>query len=240
MIQVTRHGMEVFSSAEVLENLRGQFARNHYCLLPGLLEAQLLDLIQQQIERGEFRERIHEGIDSNKELCLTANPGLGGLLFLMNDEKLFKFIQDITRCDRIGCFEGRVYRVNPGPEHHDSWHNDVGDERLVGMSINLSRETYSGGTLQIRDHDSHEILSEAPNTGLGDAIVFRLSAGLQHRVTEVNGETPKTAFAGWFRAQPHFSSLLKFYRRPVNGNIHQMTFPLRARASGPIDRKVDY
>jgi hypothetical protein len=161
-------------------------------------------------------------------------------LFLINDEKLFQVIQDVTRCDRIRCFEGRVYRVNPGPEHYDSWHNDIGEDRLVGMSINLSRETYSGGVLQIRDHDTHEVVSEASNTGFGDAIIFRLSRGLQHRITEVDGKTPKTAFAGWFRAQPDFSSLLKFYRAPLTADIHQMTFPVRVQASGPIDGKVDY
>lgn len=240
MIQVTRRGIEFSSSPKAVDELGTQFELHNYFRLPGLLEPGLLDLIQGQIDRAEFRERVHERIGSNKELCLTESTAFGALLFLMNDEKLFQVIQEVTRCYRIGCFEGRVYRVNPGPDHHDSWHNDIGDDRLVGMSINLSRETYGGGVLQIRDHDSGEIISEAPNTGPGDAIVFRLSRDLQHRVTEVNGKTSKTAFAGWFRAQPDFSSLLKVYRPPVYREIHQMTFPARGRNVSAIDGKVDY
>ena len=83
MIQVTRQGTEFSSSTEALEGLRAQFERQHYFLLPGLLEPGLLALIQRKIDRGEFRERVHEHIDSNKELCLTANPGVGALLFLI-------------------------------------------------------------------------------------------------------------------------------------------------------------
>ena len=228
MIQVTRRGTELSSSIEALGALRDQFERRHYFLLPGLLETELLDLIQRQIDRGEFRERVHEHIDSNKELCLTESAAFGALLFLMNDEKLFQLIQDITKCDRIDCFEGRVYRVNPGDGHHDSWHNDIGEGRVVGMSLNLSREVYSGGVLQIRDRESETLISEAANTGGGDAVIFRLSRDLQHRITEVEGSVSKTAFAGWFRAQPKVSSSLK------DSQSDEAPFSFRIRSRGPI------
>ena len=228
MIQVTRRGTELSSSTEVLGALRDQFERRHYFVLPGLLETELLDLIQRQIDRGEFRERVHERIDSNKELCLTESAAFGALLFLMNDEKLFQLIQDITQCARIDCFEGRVYRVNPGDGHHDSWHNDIGEGRVVGMSLNLSREIYSGGVLQIRNRESEALISEVANTGSGDAVVFRLSRDLQHRITEVEGSASKTAFAGWFRAQPNVSSSLK------ESQADGAPFSFRIRSRGPI------
>ena len=228
MIQVTRRGTELSSSTEVLGALRDQFERRHYFVLPGLLETELLDLIQRQIDRGEFRERVHERIDSNKELCLTESVAFCALLFLMNDEKLFQLIQDITQCARIDCFEGRVYRVNPGDGHHDSWHNDIGEGRVVGMSLNLSREVYSGGVLQIRNRESEALISEAANTGSGDAVVFRLSRDLQHRITEVEGSASKTAFAGWFRAQPNVSSSLK------ESQAEGAPFSFRIRSRGPI------
>jgi len=140
---------------------------------------------------------------------MTSNSASAALLFLVNDKKLFQIIQTVTRCDQIGCFQGRVYRLNPGGGHHDSWHNDIGEDRLVGMSINLSSDVYSGGRLQIRDQASGEIVCEAPNAGIGDAVIFRLSRRLQHRITDVEGTASKTAFAGWFRAQPDFLSLLR-------------------------------
>jgi hypothetical protein len=92
----------------------------------------------------------------------------------------------------------------PGSGHYDSWHDDLGDYRLVAMSLNLSREVYSGGVLRIRHHATGQIVHAVANTGLGDAILFRITPELDHYVTEVEGAVPKTAFAGWFKSQPHF------------------------------------
>jgi hypothetical protein len=79
------------------------------------------------------------------------------------------------------------------------------------MTINLSNEIYSGGALQIRERESGRIISEVPNVSAGDAVIFRLSDKLQHRITRVEGSASKTAFAGWFKAEPNFSAML---RRP--------------------------
>ena len=241
MIRLTRQGTIFSGSADKLEELRIQFARRHYFHLPHVLQPELLHLIQQQIDRGEFRERVHEDIGSNKELCMAENAAIGALLFLMNDERLFQIIQGITECAQIRCFDGRVYRVDPGKGHHDSWHNDIGEDRLVGLSINLSREAYTGGVLQIRDCESQEIVSETANTGLGDAIVFRLSSGLQHRITGVEGKASKTAFAGWFKAQPDFSSLLKqSYPKREERHADDVSYALHGRSRGPISPNRDY
>jgi hypothetical protein len=208
-IQIGKSGVVYSGLAEDLGALRAQFDRQHYLKLPELLGPELLDVLQTKVHQGEFYERVHEDIGSNKELCMASNSASAALLFLVNDKKLFQIIQAVTQCDQIGCFQGRVYRVNPGCGHHDSWHNDIGEHRLVGMSINLSREIYSGGMLQIRDHASGEIVCEATNDGIGDAVIFRLSHRLQHRITDVEGTASKTAFAGWFRAQPDFLTLLR-------------------------------
>ena len=209
ILRLARRGAVFSESAEDLKQLRIQFKRDSYIRLPELFEPELLNFIQLQIDRGRFYERVHEGIKSNKELCMTGNTAFGALLFLMNDEKLFQIIQGVTQCDRIRCFEGRVYRMIPGQGHHDSWHDDIGADRLVGVSINLSKEPYTGGILQIRDRKSAQIISEVTNVGIGDAVVFRLSPCLQHRITAVTGNACKTAFAGWFRARPNFPALLK-------------------------------
>jgi hypothetical protein len=96
-----------------------------------------------------------------------------------------------------------------GNGHYDSWHDDMVEDRLVAMSINLSTDVYLGGVLQIREKNSQQVIQEVANIGLGDAIVFRLAHSLQHRITDVQGKVPKTAFAGWFRSQPEFLDLLK-------------------------------
>jgi hypothetical protein len=187
-------------SSRDLRRLRDEFERNHCVQLPRLLSDALLDRILGQIDEGEFTVREHTGIST--ELCMETGKAPAFLMFLTNDPGLFEFVCAITACDRIGYFNGRVYRMMPGPEHEDSWHDDAQGDRMVAMSINLSPTPYSGGILEIRDHPSKNVLHRAPNTGPGDAVLFRIAAGLQHRVTAVEGQVPRTAYAGWFTAGP--------------------------------------
>ena len=54
------------------------------------------------------------------------------------------------------------------------------------------------GPYLMKRSGSDEIIQEVYNTGFGDALLFRISNQLKHRVQEVKGTVPKTAFAGWF------------------------------------------
>ncbi len=209
MITVGKRGVQSYASAMDIGALRLQFHQQHYLRFPDFLDPEILAFAQSQIDSGQFYQRVHEDIGSNKELCMVGNAGLGALLLLVNDEKLFQVIQDLTQCAKIRCFEGRVYRVSAGQGHHDSWHDDIGDHRLVGMSVNLGKNVHIGGMLQIRERASGKIVADVPNACAGSAVIFRLSENLQHRITVVEGGEPKTAFAGWFRANSDFLSLLK-------------------------------
>src|SRR5439155_3809598 len=88
----------------------------------------------------------------------------------------------------------------PEADHHDSWHDDVGNNRKIGMSLNLGSRSYSGGIFQLREKNDDRLLCALPNVVQGDAILFRISPDLEHRITPMEGTEPKTAFAGWFRA----------------------------------------
>jgi len=207
MVQLTRAGTAVSASAGDVEHLRRQFDRLPCILLPSLLDPGLLHVIQRHIDAATFNPKTHEGIGT--EICLTENQAVYTLRFLANDPQLFEVIQQITGCGRIGCFDGRVYRMVPGSQHYDSWHDDMIEHRMIGMSINLSPKVYSGGIFQIHNRNSLQIIHETANTGFGDGIIFRLAPHLQHRITEVDGSVPKTAFAGWFRSEPDFYADLK-------------------------------
>lgn len=209
MIQITTEAMVTTASSAAIRTLRSQFERQHYVRFPRFVAPSVLQFVQERIGSGEFYQRSHENIGQNKELCLEGNAGYGALLLMVNDTKLFQTIEDVTGCSQIRCFEGRIYRVVGGAGHSDSWHSDVGDDRLVAMSINLGPEPYRGGTLQLRWRVSAQLVCDVPNPVPGDAIIFRLSRQLEHRITEVDGQTVKTAFAGWFKAQPDFVAMLK-------------------------------
>jgi hypothetical protein len=197
----------VLGSDPALEAAREVFSRYHCMKVRGFLAGDLSKEILARIRSDDFYERAHGDIGS--EACLKGNsPVLALMWLLVNDDRLFRVIESVTGCPAIGSFQGRVYRLTESPGHHDDWHDDLGDNRLVAMSVNLSGHSYDGGVLQIRDSTSGEILHEESNTGSGDALIFRLAPELQHCVTRVTGNRPKTAFAGWFKSAPDFKTLL--------------------------------
>ena len=77
----------------------------------------------------------------------------------------------------------------------------------AGSLVNLSRQAYEGGVLQIRQAAASEPQHEVPNAGFGSAVLFRVSPALRHRATAVGGTAPRTAYAGWFRSAPDFEDL---------------------------------
>jgi len=202
MIRLTRAGTEFAGRPTDIDRLRRQFKRDHCVRLPRLLERGLLQQVLDRIERASVLPRAHECI--GEELCLDDPVTISLLTFLANDPRFLRIVQQITECGLIGCWSGRVYRMLPRSGHYDSWHDDLGDHRLVAMSLNLSPKIYSGGVLRIRQHATGQIVYTVANTGLGDAVLFRLSPELDHHVTEVEGSVPKTAFAGWFKSRPAF------------------------------------
>lgn len=201
VIQITRRG--TLSNDADLAALHHTFARQHCAKLTGFLEPALVDEIHGRLAHGDFREFAHGELATELRLEIGVCTGL--LHFLTNDPRLFRVVESISGCTGIRSFAGRVYRRFPGGRHFDSWHGDVADpRRLIGMSVNLSADAYEGGVFEIRDVDTERPLASLPNVGSGDAILFRLSDSLEHRVSDVHGAVPKTAFAGWFFADLDF------------------------------------
>jgi hypothetical protein len=85
---------------------------------------------------------------------------------------------------------------------------------MVGLSVNLSREPFSGGVLEIRRAVSQQAEYAVPRVAFGSAVLFRISPALRHRVTPVRGGVARTAYAGWFRGSPDFADV---FARALNG-----------------------
>ena len=205
IVQLRHHGL--FVDPHALDALRTEFERRHCLHIKTMLEPGLARSMAAALDRSTFADHTHEGIGT--ELVARSCLATGVLELLANDPQLFDTIRTLTGCGPIGCFDGRVYRMAPASGHHDSWHSDMGMDRLIAMSINLSPEPYEGGLLQIREQRSTEVLYQVANLGLGDGILFRISPTLTHRVTNVEGRFPKTAYAGWFRSRPSFRELVR-------------------------------
>ena len=181
--------------------LRRQFDERHHVVIPRLFGPELLAWIQKELADAPFRETNPGGFAG--ELTLDRSSRLTArLLFRLNDPSLYRAIEAITGVSPLARYDGRIYRRLAVPEHFDDWHDDLaGAARRVTMSVNLSEDHYEGGVTEIRYKGSTELLGAVHNTGPGDALLFRVSPEMQHRVTTVTGGV-KTAIAGWFGSAP--------------------------------------
>jgi hypothetical protein len=194
--------------------MRRCFDRSHALRLPGLFHPELLDLVQRSVRTARFFDRADEGL--TREQCMDPTPTLGMLYLIANDQRLFDVIRRVTGCGPIGSFIGRVYLRLAAAGHYDRWHSDMNGVRLIGMSVNLTEGAFEGGRFELRQTGSDSAAWAVVNTGRGDAILFRIADGLQHRVTAVEGDVPRVAFAGWFQSGPDLLSLLKAGVDPRN------------------------
>jgi hypothetical protein len=194
---------------EVAAELAERFQREHVVRLPGFLSPELLQRLQQQMEAAAFRDKLHKGI--GQELRMEPSVGEHMIMFMLNMAPVLSFVSAING-QVVRGFHGRIYRMEPRPEHYDSWHDDLMEGRTCAISINVG-EPYEGGALEMRLRSSEQLLWTLHNTGPGDAILFALRADLQHRITSVTGTRKKTAFAGWFSDRDDVFFPLK--RRPT-------------------------
>lgn len=202
VIQITRNGLLLPESTEAQARIRKTFDEQHCLRLERLFEPDLCAELVRKIADADFEELRHDHI--GVELHLADRVTSEWLNLLVNDAALFRFVEEITGCDRIASFFGRVYKLTPDPDHYDSWHDDLAPDRMIAMSVNFSSAPYEGGLLQIRDARTKQMLAELANPGRGDAVLFRVAAGLEHQVTPVQGAAPRTALAGWFCSGPDY------------------------------------
>jgi len=206
MLQLTRAAFVCTEAPDALDAMRRSFEAAHVIRLPRFVDTDLLELVRQTVRRAHFSHREDEGFA--REACMDQNSTLGLLFLIMNDPKLFDVIRRITGCAPIGSFAGRIYLMRAGEAHH-RWHSDVDGTRLIGISVNLTEHVFEGGRFELRHAGATNPEWSFTNGAGGDAILFRIAADLQHRVTDVEGDVPRIAFAGWFQSEPDFLSVLK-------------------------------
>ncbi|MET0647878.1 MAG: 2OG-Fe(II) oxygenase [Pyrinomonadaceae bacterium] len=197
---MTRSGPVLSASGEELARMRAQFEERHHLSLHGFLDPALLDMLRGKLAATDFA-RIDRDVGSELR-PLDAAPYFA-LELLLNSRAMLDLVPQLTGCPPVACFTGRIYRRAPGQSHVSRWHTDLNDDgRMITLSVNLSEHVYRGGTTLIREADTKRVVCELPNTGFGDAILFPIAPRFEHRVLDVEGDTPKTALAGWFNSKP--------------------------------------
>jgi len=194
-IQIQRKGLAIDRAQ--IGKLRVEFRDAHWLRLPQLLEPSILEFLQGRLDNSQWETMSHGKF--GEEYITDDLPTTSLLRFAMNRSKFRTVMEEITGCGGFRWFQGRIYRMIAEAGHHDGWHNDAVDSNKVGMSLNLSRNFFRGGLFMLRESGSRRVLARVANTGPGDALIFRISPELQHRISDLEGAEPKTAFAGWFR-----------------------------------------
>jgi hypothetical protein len=195
-VQIQRKGL-VIDQAQV-GKLCAEFRETHWVRLPQLLEPSILDFLQARLDNSQWESMSHGKI--GEEYITNDLPTTSLLHFVMNRPKFRTVIEEITDRKGLQWFRGRVYRMIAGAGHHDNWHSDMAYSNEIGMSLNLSRNIFRGGLFMLQESGSKRVLTRVANTGPGDALIFRISPDLHHRISDLEGDEPKTAFAGWFKS----------------------------------------
>jgi hypothetical protein len=198
VIVMSRTETRITTDGRVLAQARDRFERSGAVVLRGFLAPSLLAEVQAQIQPADFKTKVHPASGVEEELRRKEATWL--FRFLLTTRDLLGAVTAITGASPLTRAEVRIYRLVPGTGHQHDWHNDISDDRRLGLSVNLSGGVFEGGNLQIRHPDDEALLSDIRNTGPGDAVIFGIGPHLEHRVLEVTGTQPRVALAGWFTA----------------------------------------
>ena len=209
MIQLDEN-QAIVSSWPELQSQYQEFKDNHCVVIPDVLAPGLREKISLMISRASFQKQIHKTEKNEtiigEELSLSSSEPIYVLLyFLLNSPGFLVAIRTITDYAQIQSVSGRIYKFDASEDCYDTWHpdlpypgEDISERRLVGISINLSTEMYTGGHFLIRDSTSKEIYKDVYYQDWGTAHIFNIDEALEHRVTSVEGPGSRTVFAGWF------------------------------------------
>jgi hypothetical protein len=211
MIHITQTQLAIHPQA--LSQLAREFSETGIALMPGFLTPPILAPLLRLLERTAFvpKHEMHEGtVFGTTDFVPVTEPLIGTLQFLLNRSELFQAVERITGAPALGNFMGRLHRTGPSGSQAIDWHNDATDFRTVGLNMNLGAQEFSGGLFQIRGPDGR-MRAEIKHQHAGDAFLFRIERGWQHRLTPVESGL-RTVAVGWFRTQPKWQISTRAWR----------------------------
>lgn len=213
MLQIKRGKLE-FPDASGIKELKREFAESSLVFLPQFLEPSILNRLMERLTTTDFvtKYEMSGREDFGKTMFVPeTEPVLFTFHLLLNNPQLFGIVEEITNCGAIGNFSGRMHRSQAGGNHSIDWHGDNADYRMIGLTVDLSREKYTGGKFQLRETATGKILREIGDTRAGDAFLFRISPDLQHRLTTLVSGGDRSVGVGWFRSAPDWKTFAKDY-----------------------------
>jgi hypothetical protein len=205
-----------FIDESKIQDYKDEFAATNCIFVPGFLSGNVLNNILRKLDNTTFETKFEtENAQKFGKVLFVplTNPILFTFQLLLNNRDLFSALEEITGCVEIGNFMGRIHRSLGGEDHAIEWHSDNSDSRLLAITLCLGTDQYTGGKLQLREADSEHIIREFGQLNAGDAIIFKISPGLKHRLTTVKTGC-RTVGVGWFRSEPDFNTFASTVLKP--------------------------
>ena len=208
MIQITQTTVTV--PPEGVEALQTEFAETGCAMMPGFLTPGVLSPLMKQLEKARFETRNEVFLGNGNIFGTTSympqtEPAVKSLNFFLNRSTLYGLAAQIAGTPVLRNFLCRLHRTAFGTGQHIDWHDDAVDYRTLGLNINLSDSAYTGGEFQLRSPDG-KIEVAVSRWSPGDAFLFRIGYGWQHRLTPVESGQ-RTVGVGWFRTEPDWQLL---------------------------------
>lgn len=118
---------------------------------------------------------------------------------LLHREPLFRWLERVTRCGPILAVDGRVVQTHPVYGDELDWHDDMGGPvvRRLGVTMALASPPYQGGLFEMRLVGGSSLIRFKHDTP-GTILVFKVDAGLEHRVHPLTAGGPRRVYTGWF------------------------------------------
>src|SRR5579863_6904895 len=121
--ELSLNEFRVIASQDEVDAAAAHFATHHWLKLSGFLAPDLLRTVLDLIDRGSFEQRddIHNDLLLAREETLMTGAAPHVLELVVNDDRLFQFVEKVARGGVPGCFKGRIYRFWPERGNFDEW-----------------------------------------------------------------------------------------------------------------------
>jgi hypothetical protein len=166
-------------------------------VLESFVDNQLLQLLAPVWSSASFLPSPVDRVGSRS----VETPGHAGaaLCLALARPEVLRIMESLLSGPALTGVAGAIAQFAAGAEESLDWHDDLAEpQRRLAIAINLGAMPYSGGAFEFRDLASGAPPFRHAHAIPGEALLFPIGAGLQHRVLPVTGGGPRTVFAGWF------------------------------------------
>ncbi|WP_264940405.1 2OG-Fe(II) oxygenase [Sphingomonas caeni] len=184
-------------SGAIAARIRDALLRRRPVVLRRFLDADLLRLLIRILSDASF---VPSNIDDVGARTIEA-PGHAGdaLCLALGRPEVLRFMESLVGDARLTEVAGAVAQFGAASGDRLGWHDDrVEPRRKLAITINLGTVGYQGGVFEFRDLQSDAPTFRHVHSEPGEALLFPIGAGLQHRLLPVTAGGPRTVFAGWF------------------------------------------